>query len=212
MRSIFIIIFLLSTRLAFSTDRDYPPKVEIALRKAGLNRIELEKVIRHFAEKGDSTYSTLYKYGLQIQKPEDCLVNLFRNYQWVVDDNDWLQLISYRYVGVMDSKRKYAKIVRSNFKKTPPLLYYTYSNPDSESYVLKLILDKRDYSDIFDVAQFEKNTYKNHIGDEIYLICFNMNSIAYQYYILINPQTMCVFDMANMWSRPLPLPYFDDCK
>ena len=181
MRSIFIIIFLLSTRLAFSTDRDYPPKVEIASQKAGLNRIELEKVIPHFAEKGDSTYSTLYKYGLQIQKPEDCLVNLFRNYQWVVaDDNDWLQLISYRYVGVMDSKRKYAKIVRSNFKKTPPL-FYIYSTPDSDNACipLRLVLDKHDYSDVFDVAQFEKNTYRNHIGDEIYLICFNMNSVAW---------------------------------
>lgn len=161
--------------------------------------------------RNDFPKTTLFEYGFPVEKAEDCMINLLLNYHCVVSDrNEWLQLLSYRYVGVVDSKRKYAKMVHTNIDKTPKLLYSTYSSADEEemrSYV-ELSVDKRDYSDKINCKQFGKDTYRHHIGDMAYLLEFSIYGMVHQYYILVNPQTLKVFDMANMWNRPIPVGCF----
>ena len=156
-------------------------------------------------------FTTLYTYGDVPVSTKMCLENLFSNFTYLFDNVDWIQLKSYKYIGIVKKNKHCKRMLIHNLLDLPKWIIYAEvpSENSMKKGMISLNIDKKYCLDISCAKEMASYAVNTHIGDEIYEIVCTVNLVPYTCYIFINPKTLKVFDITNMWGFKIPLSCFE---
>ena len=161
------------------------------------------------------TTATLYSYGKPLETCETNLENLFANVPKFLENDEDLDLLSFQYVGDVQSVKHARSLVKKNFKDLPlwavgmVLPKRAYRDREGGFYE-KMTLNPTDDFPAFIKKKEAIKTISNeyiHKGDKIYLLRFVYNLRTVEHYVFIHADTKEVVTEGNPFGFDIPLAY-----
>ena len=150
----------------------------------------------------------LFECGKPLTDPEINFKNLFQNFPKYVENSEQIDLLDYKYIGLIENEKQALKYVKKNIHFGAIAWSYslTTGRPDS---TISITLDtgqrfsKRNTPNLKKIVKTIANVYL-HPGYKVYLIHYTENLDAREYYIFVNPQTNKVATQGNQFAIPIP--------
>lgn len=177
--------------------------------------ISINFYAQEYQKKGKNT--NLFEYGISISRSEDNLINLFNNFSFLIENGEYVDFLSYEFVGVVKNQRDARKYVKKNFSDLHPFGWIMafhdneagLENTPSPSY-MRFIKDNQaiDKSRIKEMINTISEEYI-HIGDEVFAIDYVVELQKRRHYIFINPTTKKVLLKGNIFGIEIPITHIE---
>ena len=152
---------------------------------------------------------SIFEYGKTVETPEDNLINLFNNFPVLVK-NDSLSLLSYEFLGTVESEKQLKSYLRYNLGNKV-LRWGTNSSLEERDGSKTLEIRLREVSKVnIPISQRKKiidvlmERYVG-VGFYVYAVNYLYGTGQYTYYIFIDPDTCKVVDKLNIFAFSWPL-------
>lgn len=165
--------------------------------------------------------TTLYHYGKPLTTCETNLDNLFSNVPKYIESTKELELLSYKYIGIVENADDAYLWAKKNSKNAPPWSLYKNTSMegsggmDDQMIKSEVILEPvtKTYS-LFAKIFLRKRQINSmakyiHQGDRIYLLRFIFNKKNYEQYVFINPETKENENIYDVFGFEINRSHFD---
>ncbi|MDR0682435.1 MAG: hypothetical protein LBG15_11405 [Dysgonamonadaceae bacterium] len=157
--------------------------------------------------------TNLFEYGEPLTSGEANLKNLFSNFPKLVKNADEVDLLSYKYVGVVENRRQARDFVEKNIYPNAPgwsvsIAHAGTGDSASQQPVVWLETSATVGSNKSELSEIIKTISEEYIqtGYEVYMIKFVCLLKTYEYYVFVNPKTKQVVTKGNIFGfnlRPI---------
>ena len=181
----------------------------IVLASCNINNANLSSMEEVLLFDDSDNRQSIFEYGKTVETPEDNLINLFNNFPVLVK-NDSLSLLSYEYLGTVESEKQLKSYLRYNLGNKV-LRWGTHSSLEERDGSKTLEIRLREVSKVnIPFSQRKKmidvlmERYVG-VGFYAYAVNYRYGTEQYTYYIFIDPDTCKVVDKLNIFAFSWPL-------
>jgi hypothetical protein len=155
--------------------------------------------------------ANLFEYGEPLASSEVNFKNLFTNFPKLVKNADAVDLLSYKFVGAIETRKQARDFLKKNIYPNAPGWSVTVSNDESgDSFPQTQIW--LDFSATVGANQAEldeaiKTICEKYVttGSEVYEVEFACQLKAYKYYVFVDAQTKQVVTEGNIFGFRFPV-------
>lgn len=158
----------------------------------------------------DGEYHNLFNYGSELKTTQYNFINLFRNYPLCIENADKIDLMYYRYVGILKNKRQIKRYIKRNYPPYVPTwgvaCMFGSDSKHGDYSIIRLTTEHEPFSwglEFRSMINKLENEYI-HIGYEVWEVVFRLWGKEYHYYVFANPDTKQVVDYANRFCISFP--------
>jgi hypothetical protein len=160
-----------------------------------------------------SKETNLFEYGAPLTSGEVNLTNLFSNFPKLVKNAGEVDLLSYKYVGVIENRKQAGDFVKKNIYPNAPgwsvsIAYAGTGDSASQQPVIWLETSATVGSDTSELNEIIKTISEEYIqtGYEVYMIKFVCLLKTYEYYVFVNPKTKQLVTKGNIFGFSFSMP------
>ena len=159
---------------------------------------------------GNSKETNLFEYGEPLTSCEVNLKNLFNNFPKFVKNANNIDLLSYKYIGIIKNRKEARNFVKKNIYPNAPgwSVSISYENEGSNNFP-KVWLETAatvgsNKSELNEIIKTISEEYVQP-GYEVYMIKFVCVLKTHEYYIFINTETKQAVTKGNIFGFSLPI-------
>jgi hypothetical protein len=158
---------------------------------------------------GESQFTNLFEYGAPLISSEINFKNLFHNFPRFVKNATEVDLLFYKYVDVVKSRKQVRNFVKKNIYNVPSwgTSMTVYENAGRQQTDIRLDISATVGSDRSELNEIIKTISEEYvqIGYEIYMIKFVYRLKTYEYYVFVNSETKQVVTKGNIFGFSFPV-------
>ena len=176
-------------------------------------------VFCHLVNAQEKETTTLYRYGKPLDTCEANFENLFANVPKYLDNKEDLDLLSYKYVGIVKDASQARKFLKKNFSHYPQWVVATsYQGYESSSAGIRPIgksmvqlMPNSTTLSFLNIKEMIKTISNEYIipGDSIYLLRFVYNMETFEQYIFVHSDTKELVTKGTVFGSDIRLSHFD---